>query len=346
MLQTPFIPPAVVIQRSTDGSAYYRFHDGSYDAVRFPTNDQGPSVCVSVQKGCSLGARTEGVPNPNACRFCSTGRYHPFGGSLTADEIAHEAHVALEDTPELDRAEQIRIFFAGMGDSIFNAAHVVGAMSLIQRARPDHRVHFAIATIGTPVALMQRLGKRLDAAFLEGGLELGTQVYFQLSMHGATDEKRSHVIPMARRNDIAEVIREMIALRDRLARYMGAVVSNPKYPDRYLLTLNYLMLGSHDAGFAGNAEDADVRALIGILRMFGPENFVVRLSQYNPDRRDGEHSFSVVAPEVFDHWENEIRREAPEAVVKQFRSKARDVRAGCGQMGQAAPHGCDPAAED
>lgn len=342
------ILPAVDMIRSGDGSTLYKFDGGLYDAVRFPTNQAGPSVCVSVQKGCSLGVQNAGDVIKNACRFCSTGRYRPFEGNLSAAEIANEARVALADTPNLESAAQIRIFFAGMGDSSFNPDGVVGAMTYIQNEYPAHTVNFAIATIGTPPAMVRRLGDRLVAAYEGGAIKYGTQVYLQLSMHGAIDEKRGYVIPVAKKHKLGDVLSGMLDLRDRLAPYMGVVVHNDKYPDRYLVTLNYLMLGKKDE-FAGNATGEDLMALTGLLQYFGPENFVVRLSGYNPDKRDGGRSFQTVEPEVFDLWAAALKDQAPGAVVRKFKSKASDVRAGCGQLGQdaeVAQHGFDAGAKD
>lgn len=329
------LPTARKVLHSQDGSKVFDF--GGYDTVLFPNAGvAGPSVCVSVQKGCSLGKKARSTKAPdNACKFCSTGRYVPFGGNLGVDEVTHQAKTAFAQSADLARSKRLRVVFAGMGDSSFNPKGVVGAMRELQRAYPRQTTDFVVASVGTPPTSVQKLGKEIVAAYRDGGLKRESQVYLQLSMHAATDAKRRYVMPIAEKANLDEVLRGMLGVRDEISRHMK-LLEDPQYPNRAMVTLNYLMLGKKagpaGTAFEGNATEADLQALIALVKKHGKDNFVVRLSAYNPDKRDGARSFGTVPEATFAHWAKEL--ESAGIFVRRFHSQGADVKGGCGQLGQ------------
>jgi adenine C2-methylase RlmN of 23S rRNA A2503 and tRNA A37 len=255
-----------------------------------------------------------------------------FTGNLSAQQIAGQVLLALDTAPD-GQAERIRVVFAGMGESTFNAKGVVGAMVLLQEKLPDQQIDFVVVSIGTPPKALQKLGDLISNAFEESRLNLGTQVYLQLSLHAATDAKRKFLIPMAEVDDefqIRNVVRGALSFRDRVGLFVEPyLLHQDPFPDRLMVTLNYLMLGAKGIDFEGNARPEDLRALIDLVREFGVKNFIIKLSHYNADRRDG-HSFAVVTDEVAQHWLEALQDAGIFAI--RFNSLATDVRGGCGQL--------------
>lgn len=317
------VPEGVRTLVDRDGSVLYNF--GLYDTVRFPAKElTGPSVCVSVQKGCSL------EPSDQGCKFCSTGRYVRFKDNLTSDEIAEEARIALSTAPDLEGSDRARIVFAGMGESSYNLKNVAGAMEIIQAEHPDHAIDFVIASIGTPPKNLRLLGDRIVKSFEEGRLKKGTQIYLQLSTHASTDEKRAYLIPISGRHPLESVLVEAQAFCDKIRPWVEPVLEDPEYPDRLMVTLNYLMLGPLEGEFEGNTTDEDIDALADLVTKLGADDFIVRLSAYNADRRDGEHTFQTVPPERFIEWRDQLTDRG--VFVRMFQSEATEVRGGCGQL--------------
>jgi len=319
LLASPHMPNEII--PSADGSHVFNY--GTYDTVLFPPGRKGGStVCVSVQKGCSL------KPGENVCRFCSTGRYVNFRGSLTGEEIASQVMVAAREIP--DRKNILRVLFAGMGDSSYNPEGVVDAIGILGAAYPEDARHFFITTIGSPISALNGLKERLLTAFAEGAIAEGTSVFLQISLHASTDSKRSFLIPASGRDPVRNILGGAIKFRDDLLPYVPPMLRSPDYPEKPMVTLNYLMLGPRENNFPGNATDGDMGALVQLLESYGADNFLVQLCGYNPDRRDGSHTFGEIPEETFTRWVSTLRDSGIR--VKRFMSKGVDVRGGCGQL--------------
>ncbi|MBL7543213.1 MAG: hypothetical protein JNL11_05325 [Bdellovibrionaceae bacterium] len=315
-------PMFEVIGPAQDGSRLIKFL-GGYDTVSFATKlTCGPSFCVSCQKGCSLRKESAG------CRFCSTGRL-PFDGSIEAKEIAQQVEVAMSVSNEHE-APRFRVVFAGMGDSSYNAEGVVGAMELIQKKHPNQEIDFVIATVGSPIDKFRHLQNTVLKAFEDGKLKKGTRIYPQLSLHSSDDKKRGFLIPPAKDMTVKQVIEEGVSFVEKLRPWVGQNVSEAGYPDNLRLTLNYLMMGGLGRQFDGNATQDDLNKLESLVKEIGPNDLIVRLSAYNPDRKDGGYQFEVAPSEVYQEWAAHLRKEG--ISVRIFQSEATEIRGGCGQM--------------
>ncbi|MFH1278174.1 MAG: 23S rRNA (adenine(2503)-C(2))-methyltransferase RlmN [Candidatus Eisenbacteria bacterium] len=168
----------------------YRGEGGAeFETVEIPAED-GPTVCVSSQSGCRYD-----------CVFCAT----PLGGflrSLRADEIVGQ--VLGTDRPAK------RIVYMGMGEPLANYRAVVRSIRLLTHpegaALPPRRV--TVSTVGL-VPLIDRLASE----------DLGVRL--AVSLAAAEDEKRTRLMPIARRYPVGD----LLAAAGRFAERSGAPVT-------------------------------------------------------------------------------------------------------------------------
>ena len=140
------------------------------------------TACVSTQVGCAMG-----------CVFCATGQMG-FRRHLTPGEIvAQVVHVA---RALRERGETLRnIVLMGMGEPLHNYDAVMAAMETVM----DHRGlavaprFITLSTVGV-VPGIRRLTEERRSFRLA------------VSLHGATDEERTRLVPTARRWSLAELI--------------------------------------------------------------------------------------------------------------------------------------------
>lgn len=152
------------------------------------------TACISTQVGCAMG-----------CIFCATGQMG-FRRHLTPGEIiAQVIHVArLLRT----RGETLRnIVLMGMGEPLHNYDATMAAMETVM----DHRGmaiaprFITLSTVGVVPGI-----RRLTAEKRPFRLAV--------SLHGATDEERSRLVPPARRWPLAELIETCRAYCETLSR--------------------------------------------------------------------------------------------------------------------------------
>jgi len=216
-------------QTSTDGTRKWllRFRDGKEaEAVHIPDEDRG-AVCVSSQVGCTL-----------TCRFCHTGT-QMLVRNLDPAEIVGQFMVARDSydewpTPTDETRRLSNVVLMGMGEPLFNFEAVAKAVSILSDGEglALSRRRITLSTSGV-VPMIERCGR-----------EMG--VNLAVSLHAATDEVRSDIMPINRKYPLAQL---MAALRA----YPG--VSNARR-----ITLEYVMLkGINDS-------PADARALIRLVK--------------------------------------------------------------------------------
>jgi 23S rRNA (adenine2503-C2)-methyltransferase len=137
------------------------------------------TICVSTQVGCAYG-----------CKFCASG-LEGFSRNLRADEIVNQII-----TLERESAEKIdNIVFMGMGEPLANFDNLMRAIRIINApwgvgigAR-----HITVSTSG----LVPQIKKLADEP---------TQIRLAISLHGATDEVRSQIMPVNRRHNVAALM--------------------------------------------------------------------------------------------------------------------------------------------
>ena len=165
-----------------DGASKFAFRTGDdriVETVLIP-HERRTTVCVSSQIGCAL-----------RCRFCATGQ-HGLVRDLTGGEIVHQV-VSVQSRCRGKRVTNV--VFMGMGEPLANYRGVLRAVNLLNHPwglRIGAR-HIAISTCGLPDQIRRLAGE-------------GLQLALAISLHAATDELRTELVPINRLHPIAEVI--------------------------------------------------------------------------------------------------------------------------------------------
>ncbi len=148
------------------------------------------TVCVSSQVGCALG-----------CTFCVTGQVG-FGRQLSPGEIVEQVYHFERELREgggtvgSDRRFITNVVYMGMGEPMANYEAVMASVRLL--VAPEGlglgARRITISTSGI-VPGIDRLA--------DEGLQLGLAI----SLHAATDEVRSRIMPINRRYPIGELMK-------------------------------------------------------------------------------------------------------------------------------------------
>jgi 23S rRNA (adenine2503-C2)-methyltransferase len=184
---------------SDDGSErlLLRAHDGALvEAVLIPASAgrdrPRTTLCISSQVGCA-----------RACTFCETGA-HGLERQLSAGEIVDQYRIAARRCaahPPADRREGDRggtpvisnIVFMGMGEPFDNLPEVLRAISLLSDphafAFPVSRI--TVSTVG--------VADRIAEFYAETRAELA------ISLNAPDDARRSRIMPVNRRHDLASL---------------------------------------------------------------------------------------------------------------------------------------------
>ncbi len=179
------LEPVAMIE-STDGHTVkrlWRLPDGQviegvlmeYDGVR-------RTACISTQAGCAMG-----------CVFCATGQMG-FARHLTSGEIVEQAlWFARQLEAEGERLSNVVLM--GMGEPLHNYDATLEAIARLNDPRGLNigQRHITMSTVGLVPAIRR---------FADEGL----QVKLAISLHAATDEERSKLLPVNRRWPLAELL--------------------------------------------------------------------------------------------------------------------------------------------
>lgn len=164
-----------------DGTVKYLFElsDGNCVESVLMHYEHGITICISSQVGCNMG-----------CRFCAS----TIGGkvrNLTAGELLGQVIAAGRDSGEHIGG----IVMMGIGEPLDNFDEVVRFLRLVNH--PDgvnigYR-HISLSTCG--------LVDRIDEL-----AKLQLPITLSISLHAADDEKRSAIMPINRRYNIAALL--------------------------------------------------------------------------------------------------------------------------------------------
>ena len=259
--------------KASDGTvkALFRTRDGHpVEAVLMRYRDGRRSLCLSSQSGCPL-----------TCTFCATGQMR-FGRNLTPSEI-------LDQALHFRRIEPVvHAVFMGMGEPMLNLDSVLEAA----RALPDVGITWRRTTIST-VGWLPGLTRFVD--------EVEEPIRLALSLHAATDELRSELMPVNERYPLADVLAEC-------ERYFKL--------RRRKVFVEYVML----RGVNDRVEQA--RSLADLL---DPKVFKVNLIPYNPTGM-----YNGSSRKAIDAFRHVLDRARLPATVRLTRG--RDIAAACGQL--------------
>jgi 23S rRNA (adenine2503-C2)-methyltransferase len=270
--------------QASDGTvkALFRTADGHpVEAVLMRYRDGRRSLCVSAQSGCPL-----------TCTFCATGQMR-FRRNLTASEI-------LDQALHFRRLEPVdHCVFMGMGEPMLNLDAVLDAA----RRLPDVGITHRRTTVST-VGWLPGLRRFVD--------EVEEPIRLALSVHAASPELRSRLMPVNERYPLDEVLaecRRYVALRRRR------------------VFVEYVML----AGVNDRVEQA--RELAGAL---DPKLFKVNLIPYNPTGtgNEGSSPFDGSSRKATAAFKGVLDRAGIPTTVRLTRG--RDIAAACGQLAAEA----------
>jgi 23S rRNA (adenine2503-C2)-methyltransferase len=264
--------------QSADGSIkfLFRLHDGPHiESVLIPEPDR-LTLCISSQAGC-----------PAKCGFCATGKLG-FKRNLKAGEIVDQF---LQAQAAAER-RITNVVFMGMGEPMLNLDNVLKACRILNDdygpALSQKKI--TISTVG----IVRGMRK-----FVETAKKLG----LALSLHSADEEIRQRIMPVAKKNALADIMVEV----KRYTELAGRRIS-----------FEYLLLGSV------NDSVADAKKLVKLIHGIPCK---INLMRYNPveglafDRpkeADVERFRDYLMPRVY--------------AVTIRESRGMDIRGACGQL--------------
>ncbi len=238
--------------------------------------DYGNSVCISTQAGCRMG-----------CRFCAS----TIGGlkrNLTVSEMLGQVYQIQKISGE--RVSNIVVM--GTGEPLDNYDNF---LTFIRMVSDEHGLHISQRNITAStcgiVPNMQKLA------------EEGLQITLAISLHGATQEKRARLMPVANRYPLSEVLRACDVYFEKTGRR---------------ITFEYsLMQGVNDT-------EEDMRKLTGLLKERNchlnliPVNPVAGKGFRRPDRKNALQ------------FKNKLEKNGINVTIR--RERGSDIDGACGQL--------------
>jgi 23S rRNA (adenine2503-C2)-methyltransferase len=247
-------------QVSIDGTVkrLYRLPDNQLiESVLMEYDDERRTACISSQAGCAMG-----------CVFCATGQMG-FARHLSADEIFEQALFFARDLEA--RGERLsNIVMMGMGEPFHNYEAVIEAVRRIMSDLGIGARHITVSTVGL-VPMIRR--------FADEGL----QVKLAISLHAATDEERSALLPVNRRYPLNELIgacEYYVEKTGRRISFEWALIAGQNDTQEQAHQLGRLLNGLHchvnliplnpTTGYEGEPSDPDASArFIATLATYG-----------------------------------------------------------------------------
>ena len=141
------------------------------------------TACLSTQVGCAMG-----------CVFCATGQMG-FTRNLQPGEIVTQVLHVQRELEELNGGRLRNLVLMGMGEPLHNFAHVMKALDILTEPGGANigPSKISISTVGhvPGIRALSRHPKRYHLA---------------VSLHAATDEERSALLPANQRWPLAELL--------------------------------------------------------------------------------------------------------------------------------------------
>ncbi|MBN1681278.1 MAG: 23S rRNA (adenine(2503)-C(2))-methyltransferase RlmN [Anaerolineae bacterium] len=159
-----------------------RLPDGQLiESVLMEYNDNRQTACISTQAGCAMG-----------CVFCATGQMG-FVRHLTAGEIVEQALLFARQL-EAEGSRLSNVVLMGMGEPLHNYDATLAAIARLND--PDGlnigQRHITLSTVGMVPEIRRFADEKL-------------QVGLAISLHAATNEERTRLLPVNRRWPLAEL---------------------------------------------------------------------------------------------------------------------------------------------
>lgn len=286
LLQQHFVINSVTIaeqQISSDRTIKnaFRLHDGKItEGVLIPSKTR-MTACISSQVGCSL-----------TCTFCATGKLDRLR-NIDADEIFDQVALIKKQAEEHYKTPLTNIVYMGMGEPLLNYSNVLKSVELISS---DEGLGMSPKRITVSTAGIAKMIKKLG----------DDQVKFNLalSLHAATDEKRSKIMPINETNTLE-------ALGDALQYFYEKTGSR--------VTFEYIIFKD----FNDSIEDA--KDLAEFCKLVPCK---INIIEYNPI---DDAQFEKADPKKTDDFARFLEEKC-KLVVNVRRSRGKDIDAACGQL--------------
>jgi 23S rRNA (adenine2503-C2)-methyltransferase len=226
------------------------------ETVLMDYDDGRHTACISTQAGCAMG-----------CVFCATGQMG-FARHLSSGEIVEQAlWLARELQAGGERLSNVVLM--GMGEPLHNYEATLEAVHRLtsQTALGIGQRHITVSTVGL-VPAMRR--------FADEGLQVGLAV----SLHAATDEERSALLPINKKWNLADLLaacRYYVEKSGRRITFEWALIAGKTDTPEQAQALGRLLKGLHchvnaiplnpTAGYGGQPSDptqvAQWQAILG-----------------------------------------------------------------------------------
>ena len=259
----------------------FRLHDGKItEGVLIPSKTR-MTACISSQVGCSL-----------TCAFCATGKLERLR-NIDADEIFDQVALIKKQAEEHYKTPLTNIVYMGMGEPLLNYSNVLKSVELIssEEGLGMSPKRITVSTAGIAKMIM-KLGD--------------DQVKFNLalSLHAATDEQRSKIMPINESNSLE-------ALGEALQYFYEKTGTR--------ITFEYIIFKDF------NDSLADARNLANFCKLVPCK---INIIEYNPiDNAQFEKADSKKTDEFAQFLEEKCN-----LVVNVRRSRGKDIDAACGQL--------------
>lgn len=269
----------VTVQTSRiDGTKKFLFAlaDGNRVESVWMKYHHGNSVCISSQVGCRMG-----------CRFCAS-TLDGLERGLLPSEMLDQIYAIERSTGE--RVSNVVVM--GTGEPLDNYDNLLRFLRLLTDENGLHisQRNITVSTCGLVENMRRLANERL-------------QITLALSLHGATQEKREELMPVAKRYRIEEVISACRYYFERTGRR---------------ITFEYSLVGGV------NDTDADAAALGGLLKGM---NCHVNLIPVNPIQ---ERDYVQSDRSAVLRFREKLEKNHIQATVR--RELGRDISGACGQL--------------
>jgi 23S rRNA (adenine2503-C2)-methyltransferase len=272
-----------LFQQSQDGTIKVGFetYDKEFiEGVIIPSEDR-ITACISSQVGCSL-----------SCTFCATG-FLPRKRNLFAFEIYDQVYLLNELALKHYEKPLTNIVYMGMGEPLLNYDEVVKSLHLLHSEEEGLGIGAKRITISTS-GIVRNIKKLADE---------GLKINLALSLHAATNEKRTAIMDINKSNPLEELMKILAYFYEK---------TNNK------ITYEYILL-SHTND---SVEDA-----LDLAKLCQDFPVYVNIIEYN--KVDGT-PYSKSKKERRDAFLQTLRDKGVSSKVRKSRGK--DIDAACGQL--------------
>jgi 23S rRNA (adenine2503-C2)-methyltransferase len=236
----------------------------------------GISVCISSQVGCRMG-----------CAFCASG----IGGlvrNLTPGEMLEQCYAIMRITKE--RISHVVVM--GSGEPLDNLTNLQTFISMLSDSKGLHisQRNITVSTCGLVPQMKQLADQKL-------------QITLAISLHGATDDTRRKIMPIAKRYNLSE-------LEDAIKYYFRETGRR--------MTLEYTLI----KGINDSKEDA-----VKLSRLADRLHCHVNLIPVNPVKEKG---WERPSDQAFRSFQNTLEKNKINVTIR--REMGKDIDATCGQL--------------